>query len=227
MDNQDEIWQTAFADVERSQENLDFVEKLMTSNYNIEEYLIGSETEPRHHFHIVAKTTKKAFKCLLKKLATDFNLFTHTKGGLRKYGVDKKRVMDLTQCLIYCTKQSEGDTDNLRASYDEDELIAYFNKSYIVTAKKKIYEEVHEYLEELHEKTSPSTISVDSITGNNIDIKLSILKQLKMDIIGYLRVNTTINISRSNVMLYLQHHIKHTIRYNDIQKDELIYTMFF
>lgn len=223
MDNQDYIWQTAFADIKRTQDNLDYVEKLMKDDYDIEEYLIGSETEPRHHFHLVAKTTKKTFTNLLKKIATDYKLFTTTRGGQRKYGIDKKKVMTLEQCLIYCTKQSEGDTSNLRASYEETELQAFFEKSYIVKKKDDLKKTVLEHMD----KEYPTEIEAwhsTSVFPNKLHYYKNIIENIKLIIINYLRTKHNIyNISRGSLNMYTQFYFNLSEHISEDARDYLIY----
>lgn len=227
-DNQDIVWHTSFADIQRSEENLDYVEKLMKEEYFIEQYLVGSEIEPRHHFHICAKATKKTMNNLLKKLAGKFNLFQKgQRGGVIKYGVDRRKVMDLEQHLIYCTKQTEGDTANMRASFNEEELTAYFEKSYIVKKKNDLKLKVLEYMDTEYKTELEPFERTQTLKSMNMrteaDYYRNIIKNIKLIIINYLRKSDIINISRGSLNMYCQYYFNLSKNIHEDARDYLIY----
>lgn len=228
--DQEHKWINAFADI--TKEHIDFIEEKM-KYYHIEEYLISYEDDPRPHFHLMGFTYRKNWDNFMKTLVEKFNLRTKRekgkRGGKVKYGTDNDPVKNLENFKSYCLKQTKGDLSGVRAAnINQDELLKYYENSYEKTQKKKIYEEIHEDIEQnFYSKEVNLTYSVNEFTGEHYDKKFNIIKKLKLYIINYLRINTDINMCKSNVNSYTQYHLKKTNKYTEYDKDELIYTLLF
>lgn len=222
-------WNTSSCDIPRTQENLDFVEKQLKTKYYVDEYLIASENDPKDHFHLIGFTTKKNWDNFIKSLVEKYKLRTTTKGGKRKYATLSAPIQNLEKLQIYCTKQSEGNTEFLRSNLETSELMAFYEKSFKKNEKKKLAQEVHEALEEQHKY--PDLIEEQSQyakTGLTQYINImEILIKIKLNIINYLRTSTDSNMCRSNILSYTQYHLKHTEHFLDEEKDILIYYLFF
>lgn len=219
-------WNTSSADIPRTQENLDFVEYKIKEKYCIEEYLIASETDPKDHFHLVGFTTKQNWDNFIKCLVEKFNLrrTDGKRGGKNFYATLNKPIDTIERLKIYCTKQCEGNTENMRSSLDYDTLMAYYEQSFIKNNKKKLDEEVHEFLETTYEKEVNLTFRTLKSDMTQIDIKHEIIKNLRMKIINYLRLKK-IKSNKSSINNYIQHHLYNTTKYLEYDIDNLIYTL--
>lgn len=189
--------------------------------YEIGSYLIGYENEPYEHYHFLVQMTTATYHTFSKSLFKDkYNLRGQARNGLpRQYGKLKK-IEDLEKMASYTIKSG-----NITSNMPQDEIDKYFSKSFQKTEKKKLYQEVFENIE------SKQCIEIlrfmDSYgqpSGNNIP---KIIKNIKLLIINYLRINTDINMCRSNVLSYTQFFFKNTSHYSSDEKDELIYNLLF
>lgn len=222
-------WITAWIDT--TAEHIEFIENQFLK-YNIEEYLISHESKPKHHFHLVGFTNRKNWDNMMKTFIEKFDLRTKRKkgvvGGVVKYGTLNEPIKQIDKLKAYMLKQTNGDFSSVRSkNLDASALLALYETSYEKKEKKKIYEEIHEYLESTYSKEINLLFKTDEYSGNHIDIKLNIIKKIKLKIINYLRTTTDINMCRSNIMSYTQYHLKKTIHYSDEDKDELIYALLF
>lgn len=223
-----EKWINAFIDV--GVEHIDFVD-YQFKKHNIHEYIISHETKPRDHFHLVGFTTRKNWDNTMKTFLDKFDLRTKRAkgvvGGKVKYGTDNKPVSWIDNLKSYVLKQTKGDFSTVRSSnIDSDALMKYYEKSYEKEEKKKIVQELHEHLEETFDfnftynngNTPPQYHDqrrMDQIQTN--------IFNLKLDIINYLRINTDINMCRSNLSSYTQYHLKHTAKLEPHLKNLFIY----
>ena len=191
--------------------------------YDIGSYLIGYENEPYEHTHFLVQMTTQSYhnfsNTIFKKR---YNLRGQARNGLPRQYAKLKKIEDLSKMASYTIKSG-----NIKTNMPQDEVDKYFANSFKKEEKKKLYQEVHEYLETTYTKKINLIYEVMEHTKEHIDIKWRIIRKIKLNIINYLRTRCDINMCRSNVNSYTQYHIKHTVHYQDYDKDELIYQLLF
>lgn len=195
------------------------LEKL--KEYDIGSYLIGYETDPYEHTHFLVQMTTESYhnfsNTVFKK---KYNLRGQARNGLpRQYGKLKK-IEDLQKMASYTIKSG-----NIKSNMPQDEVNKYFEKSFIKEEKKKMHQEVFDAIEQKSHYPFQSYMDEFQESSGNNGYKIII--KIKEYIINYLRINTDINMCRSNVNSYAQYFIKHTKHYEDAHKDKLIFNLIF
>jgi len=217
-----------------AKDNEEILEKLQ--EYDIGSYLIGYETDPYEHTHFLVQMTTTTYhnfaNTVFKK---KYNLRGQARHGLpRQYGKLKK-IEDLEKMASYTIKSG-----NIKSNMPQDEVNKYFEKSFKKQEKQKMHLQVfeaieqkshypfQEYMNEYEYSKCKSMLQQKkdyTISSDNNGYKIII--NIKQYIINYLRINTDINMCRSNVNSYAQYFIKHTKHYEDAHKDKLIFNLIF
>lgn len=202
-----------------AKDNEEILEKLQ--EYDIGSYLIGYENEPYEHTHFLVQMTTDSYhnfsNTVFKK---KYNLRGQARNGLpRQYGKLKK-IEDLEKMASYTIKSG-----NIKSNMPQDEVNKYFEKSFQKKEKQKMHLQVFEAIEQKSHYPFQSYMDEYSESSGNNGYKIII--KIKEYIINYLRINTDINMCRSNVNSYAQYFIKHTKHYEDAHKDKLIFNLIF
>lgn len=189
--------------------------------YNVGQYLIGHESTPYEHYHFLVQMSSDDYHLFAERVfRKKYKLRGRaTKDNPRQYGKLKK-IEDLEKLKSYTIKDG-----NYRSNMPEQDVKKYFENSFKKIEKKKIYQEIFETIE--LEKPIEIIRFMDDYarpTGNNMK---QIIKKIILLIINYLRINTDINMCRSNVLSYTQFFFKNTSHYSPSEKDELIYSLLF
>jgi len=198
----------------------EILEKL--KEYDIGSYLIGYETEPYEHTHFLVQMTTANYHNFSKSLFKDkYNLRGQARNGLpRQYGKLKK-IEDLEKMASYTIKSG-----NIKSNMPQDEINKYFEKSFIKKEKQKLHQEVFEHLE----NKNIIDFKLTELSGKQYMEQMpyhEIIRQIKLLIINYLRINTDINMCRSNINSYTQYYLKHTKNFEETEKNNLIYSLLF
>lgn len=165
-------------------------------DYDIEEYLLALETDPKYHYHFIVYTSTQNCINLLQHLVRKYGLSNTSgkKGGKRKYGRLKKPIDNLQKLKIYCSKEG-----NVLSSYSAETLEELYRSSFKKTdnIKSKLVHYLDNYFTDLHGYLCS--------------------KSIKLQIIKYLQDNK-IHIRRSLVdsyyLYYRQTTLKEKIRYD-------------
>jgi len=194
--------------------------------YNIGNYLIGHEISPYEHYHFLVEMTTADYHLFAERVfRKKFKLRGRAKdGNARQYG-KIKNIEDLEKLKSYTIKDG-----NYRSNMPEQDVAKYFETSFKKAEKKKIYEEISEYLEENFQ----FNFTYDTFLGEakyyeekRMTQFQKNIYQIKLNIINYLRINTDINMCRSNINSYTQFFLKKTSMLSDYQKDQLIFQLLF
>jgi len=164
----------------------DYMEQTL-KNYDIGRYAIAHESNPRPHFHFIFEGTDQIYTNLSKVIVDKYHLRRKGRGGVIKYG-KVKNLRDQERMLIYTVKDG-----NFRSNYEPEYLRTIFEQSFKKTDKKKVLDEMVEFLD---------TECKTQITNQHYDpeiIKHHLIKyMLKKD----LRLNR--NSILSNINYYFQ-----------------------
>lgn len=203
-----------------AQDKDEILEKL--KEYDIGSYLIGYETEPYEHTHFLVQMTYSNYHNFSKSLFKDkYHLRGQARGGLpRQYGKLKK-IEDIEKMASYTIKSG-----NIHTNMPQDEVDKYFEKSYLKKEKKKLHQEVFEHLE----TKKIFDYKLNELGGKQYIEQMpyyEIIRQIKILIINYLRINTEVNMCRSNINSYTQYYLKHTTSFDETEKNNLIYSLLF
>ena len=113
------------------EDEFDFIEETLIE-YDIGGYLIGHETDPFHHYHILMESNAKVYNTFSKRLIEKYGLRGKaSKGKARQYG-KIKNIKDLEKLKSYTVKDG-----NYRSNLSPEEVQAYFEKSYKKKTRSK------------------------------------------------------------------------------------------
>jgi len=195
--------------------------------YNIGNYLIGHEISPYEHYHFLVEMTTADYHLFAERVfRKKFKLRGRAKdGNPRQYG-KIKNIEDLEKLKSYTIKDG-----NYRSNMPEQDVAKYFETSYKKTEKKKIYEEISEHLEENYDfiftYSNKYAQTTEMHYEENQHQYIKNIRNIKLNIINYLRINTDINMCKSNINSYTQFFLKKTTKLQDEQKNLIIYQLLF
>jgi len=118
----------------------DYMEQTL-KNYDIGRYAIAHESNPRPHFHFIFEGTDQIYTNLSKVIVDKYHLRRKGRGGVIKYG-KVKNLRDQERMLIYTVKDG-----NFRSNYEPEYLRTIFEQSFKKTDKKKVLDEMVEFLD--------------------------------------------------------------------------------
>ena len=190
MDETDDKWITAYIDV--SAEHLSAVEARF-KKFNIDQYMIACETEPRDHMHLIGYTDRRNWDAMMRKLVDKFNLRTKTRGGHRKYKTLNEPTRNIELLRQYCTK--EGNLELIRTNLKPEEVEAYYEKSYKKNKDQKENEQAVEHLENTIEQ--PFYSQDEELYYEDAQ---KFISKIKLLIINYLRTTHDIIVSKHRLM---------------------------
>ncbi len=195
--------------------------------YEIGQYLIGHETSPYQHYHFLVEMTTDDYHLFAERVfRKKYKLRGRaTKDNPRQYG-KIKHIDTLENLKSYTIKDG-----NYRSNMPEQDVKKIFEKSYQKQEKKKIYEEIAEHMEANFEFNFTYSNKYAQTTEmhyeeNQHQYRKNI-QNIKLYIINYLRINTDINMCRSNINSYTQFFLKKTMKLQDDQKNLIIYQLLF
>lgn len=153
------------------------LEQIVKEKYDIEEYLIALETEPRIHYHFIVYTTLGNCINLIQQLVRKYDLKNKSgkHGGKNNYGRVKKPIDNLEKLKIYCCKEK-----NVLSSYSQETLEELYRKSFKKTTdiKSRLVQYLDEIYKDCIHEPNPMEIKVQIIqylTENKIHVRKSLI----------------------------------------------------
>lgn len=150
---------------------------IVNIQYEIDEYLIALEEEPRLHYHFIVYTSVANCINLIQYLVRKYKLKNKSgkHGGKNHYGRVKKPITNLEQLKIYCCKEG-----NIISSYSNETLEDLYRKSFKKTTDIK--SRLVQYLDEkykncIHNPTEMEikVLIVEYLTENKIHLRKSLV----------------------------------------------------
>lgn len=118
--------------------------------YDIGQYVIAHESEPKSHFHLLFEGTDNIYSNFSKRIVEKYKLRRQGRGGIIKYG-KVKEIRNLERMLTYTLKDG-----NFRSNMDPIKLQAYFEKSFKKSLKDLKLHNIVEHLDSLIQHRSPN-----------------------------------------------------------------------
>lgn len=207
-------------------DHYDYLETTL-QEYNIGQYLIGYEASPYEHFHFLVQMTsadyhKYSERVFRKKLKLKGRWYTIGNQNFpRQYGKVTK-IEDLEKMKSYTIKDG-----NFRSNMPKQDVDKYFENSYKKEEKLKVYDLIKIHMDATITELQPYRFNDNQPYETEADYIKKQLKYLKLLIINYLRINTDINMCRSNINSYTHYFLKHTTVLEDKEKDIFLYYLLF
>jgi len=157
----------------------EFQEELVKviKDYDIEEYLLALELDPKIHFHFIVFTSTANCINLVQHLVRKYNLSNTSgkKGGKRKYGRLKKPIDNLQKLKIYCSKEG-----NVLSSYSNETLEELYKLSFKKhdNIKSKLVHYLDNYFTDMHGYLDRKSIMlkiINYLQDNKIHIRRSLV----------------------------------------------------
>lgn len=119
----------------------------MIQDHDIGGYIIGHETEPYDHFHVVfEELSENVYTNMNKKIVEKYKLRGDSKKGIRKqYGKIRRKIEDLDRLKSYTVKDG-----NFRSNLSEAEMKRVIENSFEKNRKKEWIDKVITQLEAEH-----------------------------------------------------------------------------
>lgn len=189
--------------------------------YNIQQYLIGYEASPYEHYHFLVQMSTSDYHLFAERV---FRKKYKLRGRAiqdkpRQYG-KIKNIEDLEKLKSYTIKDG-----NYRSNMPQQDVQKYFENSFKKADKQKLIQQVAEAIEEIEQEYIPYVPSA-SWESEGAYIRTQ-LKYIKLLIINYLRINTDINMCRSNINSYTQYYLKTTKHLEEKDKSLYLYHLLF
>ena len=192
-------------------DQFDYIEETL-KGYDIGRYLIGCETQPVEHYHIVFEGTEQIYHTFSTKLKKKYKLRGRAeKGKARQYGKIKE-IEDLEKLLAYTVKDG-----NYRGNFSEDEIQKFVEKSFKKDDIKQFKKQVLEHIEEINDIYRKKSFD-GSIYYND--------RKLKLQIIKYFR-EQNIEFTKSKIQYIFNYITQSSIKPNIRMTDEEIYDYLF
>lgn len=121
----------------------DVLEQMIT-DHDIGGYIIGHETDPYDHFHVVfEELSENVYTNLNKKIVEKYKLRACSKKGIRKQYGKIRKIEDLDKLKSYTVKDG-----NFRTNLSDEEMKKVIENSFEKTRKKEWIDKVIKRLEE-------------------------------------------------------------------------------
>lgn len=202
-----------FFDLELTE--FDFLESTLTK-YDIGNYTIAHEAEPKSHFHLLFEGTPSVYTNFSKVIIEKYKLRRKGRGGVIKYG-KVKNIRNLERMLTYTLKDG-----NFRSNMDKNQLSNYFKQSFKKVLKNEIIDNIVQHIDILLSDDEDLMESFFSGTtswfGNISAFKLDILRP---NIIDYL-VENDIKHNFNQMENYLYQYLCRNTFFNKTEKKKMI-----
>lgn len=214
------IWHACMFHI--SLDEFDFIEDTLLE-YDIGGYLIGHESEPHSHYHMLFQSNNKVYNTFSKRLVEKYGLRGQAKKGkARQYG-KIKLIKDLEKLKSYTIKDG-----NFRSNLQPGELESYFEQSFKKKDLRKHMDRCSEYLDSLDLHKSlirwSQDPSFDDVTTRSYTPHFTLLKK---EIINY-NLKNDLRISRITINNQVLHWLKTSVNFqSDAQKIDLIHSFIF
>lgn len=165
----------------------DFIEGTLL-DYDIGGYIIGHESEPYSHYHIMFQGSDSIYNTFSKRLVEKYNLRGKAgKDACRQYGRLSK-IKDLEKMKSYTLKDG-----NVRSNLESCELTKLIEQSFKKQTHQNLVDKIVEYINDLpniHQDTYLEK-SIDRIRyvtikyciDNNIKLNRSLIKNVQIQAI--------------------------------------------